>query len=202
MLTPVYLKWLPKVKFLLLSLSLLAALFSLSTPMIVSAETITCADNTVVEVAESDSSNPAALCANNGGVKTGARVESSAPNDPGTCKKPRFFGLPAWFEYLDYHKSDLTGRCEVVLRTAPDNKVDFMANFLPIGLAVLDLLLMVAGVITVGFIIYGGIKYILSQGQPDSTRAALHTIINALVGGVIAMMGVAIVSFIGSRLGG
>lgn len=118
------------------------------------------------------------------------------------CPKPRFFGLPPWYEYLPYQKDNLTGRCEVVLKYSDSDKLDFFANALPIGLAVLDMALILAGIIAVGFVIFGGVKYILSQGEPDNTRAALHTIINALIGGVIAMLGAAIVSFIGHRLGG
>lgn len=121
----------------------------------------------------------------------------------GDCPKSRFFGLPPWYEYLPYERDSITGRCEVILESNdPNRPMDFLSNALPIGLAVLDMLLVIAGLVAVGFVIYGGIRYVLSQGEPDNTRAALHTIINALIGGVIAMMGVAIVSFIGNRLGG
>jgi hypothetical protein len=120
-----------------------------------------------------------------------------------TCAKPRFFGLPAWYEYLDLKEDKITHRCEVQLVKDPKTgDVSLTDNIPPIGLAVLDMLLILAGLVSVVFVIYGGVKYVISQGEPDQTRSAQHTIINALVGGVIAMLGAAIVTFIGNRLGG
>jgi len=68
-------------------------------------------------------------------------------------------------------------------------------------MGVLEMALRIAGLVAVAFVIYGGISYITSQGQPDKTKNAQETIINALVGLVIAMISVAVVSFIGNRLG-
>lgn len=115
------------------------------------------------------------------------------------CPKQRFFGLPPWYEYLKYEHAnpDLTGRCEVIV-----NSGNILQNIWPIGLAVLDMVLVAAGIAAVGFVIFGGVKYVLSQGEPDKTKEAKETIINAIVGGTVAMLATAIVSFIGNRLGG
>jgi hypothetical protein len=112
------------------------------------------------------------------------------------CSKPTFFGLVPWYQYLT-----LDGSCGI-------NNFQLLPtggkpSDLPlILLALADDLLRVAGIAAVGFIIYGSIQYITSQGNPDQTTRAQHTITDALVGLVIAISAVAIVSFIGAKLGG
>ena len=73
--------------------------------------------------------------------------------------------------------------------------------FLLIGLAILDDLIRIAALVAVGFVIYGGIQYVTSQGSPDQTKQAQQTIINALIGLVLAILASSIVAFIGNRLG-
>jgi hypothetical protein len=109
------------------------------------------------------------------------------------CKNG-FFGLKPWFEYLK-----LNHDCEIV-----------GFNILPGGgepsdiplilLAVVDDLLRIAGIIAVGFVIYGAFQYVASQGSPEATARAQGTVINALLGLAVAIAAVATVSFIGSRL--
>jgi hypothetical protein len=55
--------------------------------------------------------------------------------------------------------------------------------------------------VAVAFVIYGGFQYINSRGEPDRAASGRKTIINALIGLVLAMIAVAIVSFIGRSLG-
>jgi hypothetical protein len=73
--------------------------------------------------------------------------------------------------------------------------------FLLIGLAILQDLVRVAALVAVGFVIFGGFKYITSQGAPEDTKEALKTIINALIGLAFAILAAGIVGFIGSKLG-
>lgn len=99
--------------------------------------------------------------------------------------------IPTWYQYLD-GKQDVTGKCvpDVVI---PDDAVLIL-------LAVVDMLMTVGGLVAIGFVIYGGVKYITSQGEPDKTKDALHTIINALIGLAIVLVAASIVSFIAGRL--
>ena len=106
-----------------------------------------------------------------------------------------FFGLPVWYKYIVKNSSGGSCNFENIKLWPPD-------SLLLIGVAVLDMLLRVAGMVAFAFIVWGGIQYVISQGEPDKTRQALHTIINALVGMVIAILSVTIVAFIGNRLGG
>ena len=65
--------------------------------------------------------------------------------------------------------------------------------------AVIDILLRIAALVAVGFIVVGGVSYVTSQGEPDRTKTALRTIINALIGLAIAIAATAIVTFIAGR---
>jgi hypothetical protein len=107
-----------------------------------------------------------------------------------TCKH-QFFGLVPWYKYLTIDPKT----CDIQNFSLLDSK-----DISLVLLAVIDDLLRLAGLLAVGFIIYGAIQYITSQGSPEATAKAQSTIINALIGLAIAMLAVGIVSFIGSQL--
>lgn len=65
-----------------------------------------------------------------------------------------------------------------------------------IAMTVVEFLIKVSGYIAVGFIVWGGIKYLKSQGDPGETTQARQIITNALMGLVLCMLGVAIIQFI------
>lgn len=98
------------------------------------------------------------------------------------CGGRSFLGFPHWYDYV-------CGR-----------EFDFFRDLPLIGLAVVDILLRIVGMVAIGFVVFGAIKYVVSQGEPDKVAEAKGTIINALVGMVIAALAVAVVSFIGSRV--
>lgn len=108
-----------------------------------------------------------------------------------------FLAFPTWYEYLPM-ATDQEGNCKVQLREE-SGALDLMSLWL-IGLALIEILLRLAGLAAVLFVIYGGIKYIISQGQPDATKSARGTIQNALIGMVIAIIASALVRFLGSQL--
>lgn len=60
----------------------------------------------------------------------------------------------------------------------------------------------VAGLVAVAFIVYGGIKYVISQGDPGKTRAATQSIIYAVVGLVVVLMAAAITALVTSSVSG
>lgn len=59
-----------------------------------------------------------------------------------------------------------------------------------------NFLLMAIGVIAVIMIIIGGIRYAVSGGDENGTRAAKDTILFAVIGLVVALLAYAIVSFV------
>lgn len=104
-----------------------------------------------------------------------------------------FLGLPTWYKYLD--GQNLGGKCTVQI-----DLTNHPGQVSLILLALVEILLRVAGLVAVGFVIYGGFRYITSQGEPENTKAALHTIINALIGVGIAVIASVVVSFIARSL--
>ncbi len=126
-------------------------------------------------------------------VITMATAPAYAATEGAPCKpKQQVLGLPTWYKYLggqDFEDSETGVRsCQPVLSS--------ISAVWRIGAAVIDMLLRVAALVAIGFVVYGGISYTLSQGQPDKTKQALQTIINALVGLVIAIVATAVVQFI------
>lgn len=109
-----------------------------------------------------------------------------------TCaNSPRFFEFPTWYRYLETR--DIAGNCEIV---------NFGISDIPlIALALVDIALRLAGLVAVGYIIYGGLQFVYAQGEADKTKKARQTIINAIIGLVIALLSSGIVAFIGSRIG-
>ncbi len=111
---------------------------------------------------------------------------------PGTtlaasCSGGSLLGLPSWYKYLE---------CEDVAgRPTPKMEADrFLPNLLLIGMAVIELLLRVSGILAIGYTIWGGIKYITSQGSPEGTKSARETITQALVGLVIILLATSLVA--------
>lgn len=102
-----------------------------------------------------------------------------------------FFTLTPWYQYLQ-GQTDAFGKCIPQINGGQDIWL--------IVLAVIDSLLKVAALVAIGFVIYGGIQFVISQGEPDKTNEARNTIINAIVGLVIAMIAAGIVSFLGNAI--
>ncbi len=110
------------------------------------------------------------------------------------CQEPQFLGLRTWYHYLHTDKSCNIDKFNVLGGTGA-------SDFLLIALALVDDMLRIAGLVAIVFIIYGGILYVTSQGSPDQTQKAQSTIQNSLIGLIIAVLAVAVVSFLGSRIG-
>lgn len=62
--------------------------------------------------------------------------------------------------------------------------------------SVLSVVFGVIGAVAVIAVILGGLQYVLSQGNPQTTTKAKDTILYALVGVVVAISGYAIVNFV------
>lgn len=103
------------------------------------------------------------------------------------CSGGDFFGFPKWYKYLSR-----AADCSPQLSSIND-------VYLIIG-AIIEMLLRIAALLAVGFVIYGGIQYITSQGEPDKTSQARSTIINALIGLAISLTAAAAVTFVAGRI--
>ena len=116
---------------------------------------------------------------------------------PPQCAKG-FFGFPHWYEYLPMKYDAATGTCVVSNFQLLGNGTN--SGLLLIALAIVDMLLRLAGMVAVAFVIWGGIKYVTSQGESSELAEAKHTIINSLVGLAIALVATSVVVFVGNRL--
>ena len=115
-------------------------------------------------------------------------------NAPANCNSA-FFGIPSWYQYLP--APDFKG-CNVDTLGATPGDVFGVA--VPIALAATEIALYIAGMVAVGYVIYGGFQFVTSQGEPENTKHARGTVINALIGMVVATIAIAIVKFIGASL--
>jgi len=108
-----------------------------------------------------------------------------------------FLGLPTWYKYLE-QVEDSTGRCSPILSGADVGEKTNSA--LPIGLAILEGMLRISGIVAVVMVFFAGFKYITSQGNPEAAVAARKTALNALIGLIIVIMATTLVSFVGNSL--
>lgn len=123
---------------------------------------------------------------------------SAAQND--ACHQSgSFLNFPTWYEYLEVgNKGD--DPCAIIGPTEANGEFSFPKALPRIALAIVEIMLRVAGMVAVVFTIVGGFKYMTSQGEPDATKKAQGTVVNALIGLAIAMLATAIVGFVGSKL--
>lgn len=104
------------------------------------------------------------------------------------CSGGSFFGFPTWYEYLP----KATGTCNPALNSIMDIWLIVAAG--------IDILLHLAALVAVGFIIYGGFQFIISQGDPAKNAQARGTVINALAGLGIAIVAAATVGYVAGRI--
>ena len=107
--------------------------------------------------------------------------------------------FPAWYD---------NGLCVGGQIVPPNhfNKQDTAASFSKwigiIALNLVSMLLYAVGYVSLGFIIFGGFKYMTSGDNTSGMSAAKTTITNAVIGLVLSIMSVAIVKFIAMTVGG
>ncbi len=121
----------------------------------------------------------------------------SALEDASCNPDKTFFGLPVWYKYLNVTSDGCSFSGFTFFTSAGIFNPD---NIFLILLAVLDDLLVIAGVVAVAFVIYGAVQFMLGQGEPERIKHAQGTILNAIIGLIIAVLGAAIVNFIGNAL--
>ena len=107
------------------------------------------------------------------------------------CPSKTFFFFPPWWEYLD-RTTDALGQCAPAFA--------FPGDIWAVGLAIIDMLLRLAGFVAVVAIIIAGVRYMGAGGNPEKAASARKGLYNGLLGLVIALTATAIVAFIGNSL--
>lgn len=102
-------------------------------------------------------------------------------------------GIPPWYEYLNvqYTPNDAVNSCTPAVTNINDLWL--------IGLAVIDILTRIAILVSIGFVLYAGIKYSESRANAEKVEKAKSTLIDALTGLVISIIATASIAFIAGR---
>jgi hypothetical protein len=111
----------------------------------------------------------------------------AAPSASAACAERPLLTFPAWYKGLSLDDS-----CNIE---------DFKLNDIwVIVMNIIEILIQVVAYVSTAFIIWGGFKYIKSEGDPGKISEAKAAILNAIYGLVIALASVAIVEFIQGRI--
>lgn len=113
--------------------------------------------------------------------------------DPTKAKSFSFFNFPHWWQYVHTGHLDGLGNC------TPEPRIP--GGLWSIGLAIIDMLLYLAGIVAVISIIIAGISYITAAGSSDQITSARKRIVNSLLGLAVVLIASAAVSFIGNAIG-
>ncbi len=118
-------------------------------------------------------------------------ILSSPVAQAGPCVE-RLLTFPTWYNGLTEMKG---GNCSIKSPGA-----DLSGFVWKIVFNIVEIALQLVAYIAVGFVMYGGFQYIISGDSSDGMSKAKTTILNALIGLVIAIFSVAIVNIAGGAI--
>lgn len=99
----------------------------------------------------------------------------------------RLITFPAWYRGLTKDDCDIKSPSDV----------GGVQNFIwIIGLNVVEFILQLVGYVCVGYIIFGGYKFMTSTGSSDGIAKARTTILNAVIGLILSLFSVGIVNVV------
>lgn len=120
-------------------------------------------------------------------------LSTSTPVMAANCTATsNFLGFPNWYRGL---------QCEGETVVMTRGQADLGSVVTTIILNVVDIAVRVSSLVALGFVIWGGISYMISQGEPGKLARAKDTIFKAIIGMVIATMASVFIGFLVSRLG-
>ena len=102
------------------------------------------------------------------------------------CGARGFLDFPAWYQYLN-----LSNGCQPQLTNIND--------FWLVVAAIVEIMIRLSALFAVGLIIFGGIKIITSQGSPEGIKSGRETILNAIIGLILAIIATGAISFIAGQ---
>ena len=110
-----------------------------------------------------------------------------------------FLGLPKWWAYLSGQQvpSNPSDPKSSVFYCAP--QITHLSDVWLIVAAIIEAMLRIAALVAIGYVLWGGIEYVRSQAEPGKTEEARKTIINALVGLVIAIGAATMVTYVAGQ---
>lgn len=114
----------------------------------------------------------------------------------------RLLGIPPWYRGMTTEQTNpSTGQQECVIQS-PGAGEDNVQNFvLKLALNIVEILIVITGYIAFFFLLYGGFQFLTGGSNPSQTESARKTILNAIIGLVIALGAVGITNLIFGILG-
>lgn len=109
------------------------------------------------------------------------------------CTNRPILTFPSWYKNLDCVSRQ---RSDGQIYQQPE--ITKLNDIWIVALNIVEALIGAAAYVAVGFIIWGGIKYIRSRGDPGKITEAKMAITQAVIGLGIALASTAIVIFVGS----
>lgn len=114
----------------------------------------------------------------------------------------RLLGIPPWYRGMTVEQTNpATGQPECVIQS-PGSGNDNVQNFvLKLALNIVEIGVVAAGYIAFFFLLYGGFQFLTGGSNPSQTEKARTTILNAVIGLVIALGAVGITNLIFGIIG-
>lgn len=97
----------------------------------------------------------------------------------------QLFGFPAWDACLPHRNGEIV--------------IDDLREIWLVAIPIVESLIRAAAYVAVGFVIWGSILFIKSQGNPGNIASARDTIRDALIGLGIAVSSVALIQYFASK---
>ncbi|MDO4870550.1 MAG: hypothetical protein Q3996_00410 [Candidatus Saccharibacteria bacterium] len=115
----------------------------------------------------------------------------------GGCKEVGPLGIPTWYRGLVNDKCDIIEPSTTLNGSGEDSNSNSVQAFVTkIALNITEIIARTIGIVAVGFIIFGGFKYIMAQGNASKIQGAKATLNNAIIGLIISVLATVIVDFV------
>ena len=105
-----------------------------------------------------------------------------------SCYKT-FVGIKPWYQYLEV-VPDSNGGCKI------NYEPEISQTILRIAVAIVDMLIRIAGIVAFVSLVLSGFRFVTSQGDPNKEKMARSAAINSVAGLVIAITATGIVAFV------
>lgn len=128
------------------------------------------------------------------GIGGGFTTLATAPTASAANCTDRVLTFPTWYRGISESRNN-----DCLIKNP--NAVGGIQNFIiVIVLNVVEIILQLVVYVSVGYIIFGGFKYMISQGRPEDMTKAKTTILNAVIGLGISLASVVIVNIVANAI--
>jgi hypothetical protein len=129
---------------------------------------------------------------------------ASGATTSGACgKNTTFFLMPTWYKYLDVQGAPPNCTIEFSQQVVDDNgnindSFDYGVIW-KIGVAVIEMLLTLAGLVAFIFVLIGAFQFTTAQGSPDRVAKARKTVTNGVVGALVGILASRVIGYIAAK---